>query len=92
MGQSVVDAIDLELALDAVAGTAHAGALMIAALDHEARDNAVEDQAVIEALVCQRDEVAHGLGRDLGIQLCDDLAAVLHFDRNDRILCHKKPS
>ena len=56
-----------------------------AALDHEARDDAVEDGAVIEALARQGDKVADGVRRNLGVQLGADDAAVFHFDGNDRI-------
>jgi len=38
------------------------------ALDHEAGDDAVKNQAVIEALVGQRDEIAHALRGVFGIQ------------------------
>ena len=85
--QIVLDAVVEELALDAVAGAAHAGALGAAALDHEAGNAAVEDQAVIEVLVCQIDEVVDALGCDLGIQLALDDAAVFHGDLKSRI-CH----
>ena len=38
-----------KLALNAVAGAAHAGALRVAALNHKAGDHPVEDSAVIES-------------------------------------------
>ena len=38
-----------ELTADGIAGAAHAGAVGAAALDHEAGDDPVEDQAVIKA-------------------------------------------
>lgn len=47
--QVVLEAVHSELTLYAVAGAAHAGAFRVAALDHEARDDAVEDGAVIKA-------------------------------------------
>ena len=50
--QVVLDAVEHELALDAVAGAAHAGALGAAALNHEAGNDAVEDQTVIKAVIC----------------------------------------
>ena len=52
-----------------VAGAAHAGASGVAALNHEAGDDAVEDQAVVEALFDQVDEVLDGIGRDVRVQL-----------------------
>ena len=81
----VADAVGGELTLDAVAGAAHAGAVGAAALDHEAGDDAVEDQTVVEAGVGQGDEVIHALGCDVGIQLAGDDVAVLHLDGDDRI-------
>src|SRR5882672_1028808 len=47
----------VELGLDLVARTAGAGALRATALDHEARDRAVEHGAVVEALFGELDEV-----------------------------------
>ena len=87
VAQVVLHTVGGELALDAVPRAAHAGSVGAAALDHKAGDDAVEDQAVIEPGVCQSDKVVHALGRDVGIQLGNDLAAVLHFKSHDRI-CH----
>ena len=81
----VLKAVHKELALDAVAGAAHAGAGGVAALDHKVFDDAVEDQAVIEALVGQINEVIDALRRDLGIELALDDAAVFHGDGEDGI-------
>lgn len=78
-----------ELALDIVARTAHARALGTAALNHEALDDAVKDQAVIEPLVDQADEIVDGDRGDLGVKLRLDDAAVFHINSNNRILCHK---
>ena len=50
-----------ELTLDAVIRAAGACACRISALDHESRDDAVEDQAVIEAFFYQTDEVVYGV-------------------------------
>ena len=83
--QVVLEAVEEEHALDAVAGAAHAGALGAAALDHEAGDDAMKDQAVVVALVCQGDEVIDTLGRLLGVQLAGDDAAGLHGDGESRI-------
>ena len=47
----------------------------------------MEDQPVVVPGVGQGDEIVHALGRDVGIQLGNDLAAVLHFKSHDRI-CH----
>ena len=87
VAQVVVEAVGLELALDAVARAAHAVAVGAAALDHKAGNDPVEDQAVVEAGIGQRDEVIHALGRDVGVQLAGDPAAILHFDGHDGI-CH----
>ena len=83
--QVVLDAVEEELTLDAVAGAAHAGTLGAAALDHKAGDDAVEDQAVVVAGVRQGDEVIDTLGCLLGIQLAGDDAAVFHGDGKSRI-------
>ena len=80
VAQVVGHAVGGELALDAVAGAAHAGAVGAAALDHEAIDAAVENQPVIEAGVGQGDEIPHRLRCNIGIQLGGDFLAVLHFD------------
>ena len=69
VAQVVRHAVSGELALNAVAGAAHARPLRAAALDHETGDHAVEDQAVIKTGVCETDEVAHALRCDVGIEL-----------------------
>ena len=94
--QLVVDVVLLpavvgELALDAVAGAAHAGALGAAALDHEAGDDTVEDEAVIEAGVGQGDEVIHGVGSLLGVQLAGHDLAVLHLNGENRVAHSVRP-
>ena len=78
--QVVLDTVEKELALDAVAGAAHAGALGAAALNHEAGNDSVEDQTIIKMVIAQVDEVADALGRFVGIQLAFDDAAVFHGD------------
>ena len=90
MLQIVLEAVCGKLAADAVAGAAHADALRVAALDHKAGDDAVKDHAVVKALADQRNKVIDGIGRDLGVKLRLDDAAVLHFDGDDWI--HGKPS
>ena len=55
--------------LELVAGAAGAVALRVAALDHEGLrrlDDAVEGQAVVEAVAGEEDEVVHGDRRVLG--------------------------
>ena len=83
--QTIGNAVCHEFTLDAVAGATHAGAVGAAALDHEAGNNAVENEAVVIALVCKRNEVINAFGSDFGIELANDLAAVFHFDGYDRI-------
>lgn len=51
-----------ELVLDGVSGTAHTGAVRIPSLDHEVLDHPVEDDAVVESLFGEFDEVAGGDG------------------------------
>ena len=85
VAEIVLHTVELELALDAVAGAAGAGALGAAALDHEAGNNAVEDQAVVKALVGKGDHVADALRRFVGVELADDLAAVCHCEGHNGI-------
>src|SRR5207245_9663040 len=63
-----------------------AGALRAAALHDETGDDAVERQAVVEALPRQRDEVLDGLRRVLREEFQADLVAVL--ERDDCRLLH----
>ena len=88
MLQGIVEAVLGELTFDAVARAAHAGSIRAAALDHEAVDDAVEDQAVIEALFHQADEIVYGVGSNLRIKLRFHNVAICHSNGNDRILCH----
>ena len=80
--QVIFEAVAGKLALDGVARTAGADAVRVAALDHKAGDDAVEDDAVIKALLDEGDEVVDGVRRDLRIELRLDDAAVFHFDGN----------
>src|SRR5947208_1171864 len=57
---AALDLVVVELVLEAVTGSARAGPGWIAALDHEVRDDAMEDDAVVEAVVHELDEVVHG--------------------------------
>ena len=57
MIQVVLEAVLGELALDAVARAAHACAVRVAALDHEAVNDPVEDEAVIKALFYETDKI-----------------------------------
>ena len=72
-----------ELTLDAVIRAAGACACRISALDHESRDDAVEDKAVIEAFFYQTDEVVYGVRRDFRVKLCFHHIAVFHSNCND---------
>src|SRR6185437_473176 len=82
LGEAVRRALGLVGEL--VAGAAHAGAFGVSALDHELRDDAVEDGAVIElgallgaavpvlGALGEADEVGDSIGRFLVEQLADD--------------------
>ena len=83
--QIVLEAVGAKLALDAVARAADADTVRVAALDHEAGDDAVEDHAVIKALLHETDEVVDGVRGNVGIELSLDDAAVFHFDGDDGI-------
>ena len=90
MAQVVLEAVCGELALDAVAGAAHTGAFRVAALNHKAGDDPVEDGAVIETLLYQVDEVIHRVGGHFGIELYLD-SAPGGLDGDDGILHWKFP-
>ncbi len=69
----------MEFVGELVARTAAAGAFRIAALDHEIRNYAMKNSAVVKGLaglaaVRQRDEVFHGAGRFIGEQFGFELA------------------
>ena len=69
-----------KLALDILIGAARAVALGVAALDHKALNDTVEDQSVIEALGDQLFEVCYGNGCHVGTKLHNDGAEI--FDLN----------
>ena len=66
----IFEAVLGELTRNRVARAAHAGTVWTAALDHKAVDDAVEDQAIIEALLYEADEVVDGVRSDLRVELC----------------------
>ena len=57
MRQAVLDVVGRELALDALARAARAVPVGVSALDHETLNDAMEGQAVVEALVGKAAEV-----------------------------------
>ena len=85
MVQVILEAVCGKLAADLITGAAHAGAFRVTALNHKARDDTMEDRAVIKALLHQRNKVADRVRCNFRGQLCADYAAVFHFNRNDRI-------
>ena len=78
MVQVVLEAVGGELAADLIARAAHAVPVRASALDHKTIDDAMEDQAVIEAFFYKADEIVYCIGRDIRIQLCFDHIAVFH--------------
>ena len=78
----VVDAVGSKLTLDVPARAAGTVAQRAAALDHEAGDDTVEGQAVIEALADQLLEILTGDGSGFLVQLNVDDAAVFHSNAN----------
>ena len=86
--ERVVHAVHGEFTLDVVAGAADARALGVAALNHEARNDTVKNQPVIEAAVCQRNKIADGLRRSFRVEFALHFAAIRHRNNKSRILCH----
>ena len=66
----------VELVFEGVARPARAGALGAAGLDHEIGDDAVELQAVVEALGGEFLEIGHGPRGLVGVEFGADGAAV----------------
>src|SRR6185312_16430205 len=64
----------IELGLELAAGAAGAVAARIAGLRHEAVDDAVKDDAVIETLARQLLDARDMVGREIGSELDDDAA------------------
>ena len=81
----ILHTVEEELALDAVAGTAHAGSFGAAALNHEAGDNPVENQAVVIVVIAQVDEIGNALGCFFGVQLALNHTAVFHGNLKSRV-------
>lgn len=61
-------------------GAAGAGAGGVAALRHEAVDNAVEDDAVVEAFARQLTDARDMLGREVRAQADDHVAAAVEVE------------
>src|SRR5262249_41108433 len=75
----------VELGLERVPRPAGPVPLRVAALCHEAGDDPVEREPVVEALLRERDEALDRLGRVLREQLDPDLATLLHRDHRGRM-------
>ena len=76
MLQGIVEAVSAELADDILVRTAHAVALRIASLDHEAGDNSVEGKAVVEALLNELFKVCYSFRCGSRVELELDPSAV----------------
>ena len=85
MLKRVVHAVGGKLTLDVPAGATGAVAQRAAALDHKAGDDAVEGQAVVEALTDQLLEILTGDGGSFLVQLDVDDAAVFHSNANHNV-------
>ena len=70
-----------ELADDLLVGAARAVSVGVSTLRHEALDDAVERQAVVEALARELGEVGHRDGRHVGVKLELDRPVALDLDR-----------
>ena len=67
MLQIIGETILGKFSFDGITGTSHAVAVGTAALDHEARNYPVEDQAVIEPLLHQVDKIVDSIRSNLRI-------------------------
>ncbi|MMZ61282.1 hypothetical protein D1872_234250 [compost metagenome] len=85
MLQSVIKAIGFELAFDTVARTTCTHSLRVSTLNHEAWDDPVKDQPVIEALLGKANKVIHRIWRYLRIELKLNHFAAVHLDRCNRM-------
>ena len=80
MGNVILHAVFREFSFDGLIRAASSGSLRIAALDHEAVNNTVESQPVIEMLLCQLHKVGNADRRCIRIQFHLDGAVILHFN------------
>ena len=55
--------------VEGITGASGARSLWTSTLDHEVRDDAMEDEVVVEAFLCEFDEVSGRLGSLLRIEL-----------------------
>ena len=76
--------------MNRVSRAAHAGSGRVSALDHKARNDAVENQSVIKAVVDKLQKICDRFGSRLRIQFDFDLISVFHLQDYLRILfvCH----
>ena len=70
----------MEFALEAVAGAAGAGAGGVSSLGHEAFENAMEGDAVVEALAGEEDEVVDDPGNFVCVEFDLELIALLQLE------------
>ena len=61
---------------EAVAGSATAGPGWVASLDHEAGNHPVEEHAIVEAILGEKDEVVDGLRRPFSVELDLDVSVI----------------
>src|SRR3989304_779791 len=71
---SCVSVVCRELVPDRVPGATEPGALRVTALDHEARDHAVEARTVVESLLYELEEVPRGDGHSVVQELAPHIA------------------
>src|SRR5690606_19819887 len=71
----MLERVAARFVLELVAGAAASGAGGVATLNHEVADYTVEEDAIVEALACQKDEVVDRLGGVRCGQLDDNITA-----------------
>lgn len=82
MAEGIIESIAAEFAFDGIARSTGADAIGVAALDHEALDDAVERQAIIKAFRDEICEVFRGVGGGFVIELDFDVAQVFNRENN----------
>lgn len=77
MREIIFDAVTFKFAFDRIIRSARANTIGIAALNHKAFNNPMENQAIVKALVDQIDEISASVRRIFVVQFKLDIAEIL---------------